>query len=252
MIDFSIVHVGPLMVFSGHLQYLLPHYYLLNALILATRAESEWILRNAVLQSQIITGGFEIVVAAAGSLGFVVTELFGRLLYRKCVATAPGTATSRSRTSANHNIGFFVATLALSSAAQLIQALFAFGMLPQEFDVPRLASLLPLEMVRLVQEQKYDSGPHADPDPTRVATLKYRDVALPLQLAVVALQVPAQQHLGTAWTLRNGVSPARYKIAAWLVSTAVAILLLSSNARVVNHLSRQRCPLEPSRLMVQV
>eukprot|EP00928_Gymnodinium_smaydae_P041918 TRINITY_DN28303_c0_g3_i1.p1 TRINITY_DN28303_c0_g3~~TRINITY_DN28303_c0_g3_i1.p1 ORF type:complete len:429 (-),score=46.65 TRINITY_DN28303_c0_g3_i1:78-1364(-) len=47
------VAVGPVAVFVCHFLYLLPHYYYLNALILAERRQAEWIFRNSLLQTQI-------------------------------------------------------------------------------------------------------------------------------------------------------------------------------------------------------
>ncbi|CAE8608543.1 unnamed protein product [Polarella glacialis] len=60
----NVLEPGPLVVFLGHFIYLLPHYYLLNALILAGRDEAEWTLRNAVLRSQVASGLLEVLWSA--------------------------------------------------------------------------------------------------------------------------------------------------------------------------------------------
>mmetsp|Transcript_80855 Transcript_80855/g.262168 ORF Transcript_80855/g.262168 Transcript_80855/m.262168 type:complete len:421 (-) Transcript_80855:330-1592(-) len=44
---------APALIFTVHLLYLLPHYYLLNALILVDRKDAEWTMRSSLLQSQV-------------------------------------------------------------------------------------------------------------------------------------------------------------------------------------------------------
>lgn len=145
---------GSVAILTGHLNYLLPHYYVLNALILSGRADAEWALRTAVLKAQVAVGLLEILWVSRFRQG---------LSLRACSV--------------------------LSCLAALLEGahvLFAFLASPE------------------------------------VYTMR---LALVLKFISLCLQIPLAQ-VGTAYILRRRMSPARYRIIAWLVACIVALVVL--------------------------
>jgi len=141
-------------VMMGQLHYLLPHYYLLNALIILGRNDSEWRLRTAVLQGQILVGLLDLCWAAK----------FPQGLSPKLVAAA-------------------------ASAATLLQAIH-------------------IGLAFCADASTYTST-----------------VAIVLHVSVLLMYIPVAQ-VGSNYTLQRRISPARYRILAWLSATVFALAVL--------------------------
>jgi len=148
------LELGPAIIFTSHLLYLLPTYYLLNALILDGRTTAEWTMRNAFLQSQALAIAAEILWSGIHPLS----------LSRPACAVAA----------------------AVSAVLQGAHLSLAFG----------------------ASEGIYCMS-----------------LALPLQATSNLAWIPVVQ-VGYNYTLERQISPARYRIIAWLVAVGLAAAVL--------------------------
>lgn len=148
------IEAGSFVIFAGQLNYLLPHYYVLNALILTERTDAEWVFRNAVLKAQVAAGLLEIVWVGRRAQG---------LSLKACSL--------------------------LAYSAALLEAVQV-----------SLAFLAPAKVYNTT-------------------------VALLLKCMSLFIQIPLAQ-VGTAYILRRRMSPARYRILAWLTACLVALIVL--------------------------
>ncbi|CAJ1390311.1 unnamed protein product, partial [Effrenium voratum] len=146
--------VGPAVVFACHLLHLMPHYYLLNALILAQRQDQEWFMHSALLQSELLSVALEMLWSAYHPEA---------LRFAWCAWCA-----------------------ALCAALQCVNMVLAC-----------------------------------------VGTTYSYQVALAFQVAAGLALIPVRQ-VGNNFTLARRVSPARYRILAWLVAVLLAVTCLLS------------------------
>eukprot|EP00929_Paragymnodinium_shiwhaense_P087062 TRINITY_DN47374_c0_g1_i1.p1 TRINITY_DN47374_c0_g1~~TRINITY_DN47374_c0_g1_i1.p1 ORF type:complete len:411 (-),score=33.52 TRINITY_DN47374_c0_g1_i1:23-1255(-) len=148
------MQAGPIVIFVAHFLYLVPHYYLLNALVVGGRRHEEGVLRAAFLQSHVVATLLEMAWSA-----FHPETLKPTL----CAA-------------------FTI----LSCVLHAIQLAFAFQ---AQSDVYHLT------------------------------------LAVPLQCAATSALIPLSQ-FGQNFTLRQGRSPARYRMLGWLAGVFLAVLVL--------------------------